>query len=296
MKTLKNIFISMRLEQWTKNIIIFAGLFFGKKLIDVQTIGVTTQVFAIFCIISSASYILNDVVDRKEDSHHPDKRNRPVARGDLGVGVAMAASCVLAAAGLIWAFALSPLLFWVVAVFLALHIAYDFFLKHAHIIDVFVIALSFIIRLYAGVILSPIRNEMSSWILLCTLLLSLFLALCKRRAEIALLMERSTDHRRSLGGYSIEFLNQLITIVGGCAIISYALYTLSPETIQRHHSDMLKYTIPFVMYGIFRYLYLVHMRKGGANPEKVILTDIPFIANMIAYCISVFFIVYRGHS
>lgn len=292
MRTIKNIFISMRPEQWTKNIIVFAGLFFAKKLADPYTILSSFQIFCIFCITSSASYIFNDIIDRKEDAHHPDKRKRPVARGGLGVPTAMAASVVLACGGISWAWMLSYRLFALVITFLALHVVYDLVLKHVSIVDVFAIALAFILRLLAGVSMSGIESMVSSWILLCTFLLALFLALCKRRAEMALLLEKSKHHRKSLEGYSLEFLDQLITIAAGCAILSYALYALSSETIAKHGTDKLCYTVPFVVYGIFRYLYLVNMKMGGANPEKLLLKDMPLFTDIVLYCLSVYFIVY----
>lgn len=293
MKTLRNIAVSMRPEQWTKNIIVFAGPFFAKKLGNPAILLSTCEIFCIFCIVSSASYILNDLIDRKEDAHHPDKCKRPIARGDLSMAAAICSSLILGGAGLLWAWALSYKLFAMVLTFLALHIAYDIVLKHISIVDVFAIALAFILRLLAGVSLSDITSPISSWILLCTFLLALFLALCKRRAEMALLMDRSKQHRKSLEGYSIEFLDQLITIVAGCSVLSYALYALSAETIAKHGTDKLIYTIPFVVYGMFRYLYLVHMKRGGSNPEKILLTDVPFLVNILSYCAVVYLLVYR---
>ncbi|MCX5677932.1 MAG: decaprenyl-phosphate phosphoribosyltransferase [Candidatus Omnitrophica bacterium] len=294
MKILKKIIISMRPEQWTKNIIVFAGLFFAKKLSDPATLFSTIEIFCIFCIVSSASYILNDIIDRKEDMHHPDKCKRPIAKGELNIGPAAGVSFALVSTGLFWAWMLSGKLFAIVVIFLVLHIAYDLALKHISIIDVFAISLAFILRLLAGVSVSGITSLISSWILLCTFLLALFLALCKRRAEMALLLERSKQHRKSLEGYSLEFLDQLITIVAGCSILSYALYALSAETVAKHGTDKLKYTIPFVAYGIFRYLYLVNMRRGGSNPEKILLKDIPFLVNILCYCAIVYLLVYRG--
>lgn len=291
--TVRSIVLSMRPEQWTKNVIVFAGLFFARKFTDPATVFSTCEIFAIFCVISSASYIVNDVIDRREDAHHPDKCRRPVAQGALGIPAALATSALLAAAGLVWAAALSWKLFILTASFLLLHAVYDVFLKHVTIIDVFAIALAFIIRLLAGVSLNEVGPLISSWILLCTFLLALFLALCKRRAEISLLQDKSKHHRKSLEGYSISFLDQLITIVAGCSILSYALYALSAETVAKHGTDKLKYTIPFVVYGIFRYLYLVHMKKGGSNPERILIRDVPFLLNMLAYFGTLYLLIYR---
>ncbi|MFH1190119.1 MAG: decaprenyl-phosphate phosphoribosyltransferase [Candidatus Omnitrophota bacterium] len=293
MKTLRNILASMRPEQWTKNLVIFAGLFFAKRMDDPVTVLSLAQIFLIFCLLSSASYIFNDIIDRKEDAHHPDKRRRPIPRGDLRPGIALSASFALACAGVVWAAFLSSGLLAIVIVFLALHIVYDLYLKHISIIDVFAIALAFILRLLAGVSMSGIESLISSWILLCTFLLALFLALCKRRSEMALLQDMSKHHRKSLEGYSVEFLDQLITIVAGCSILSYSLYALSAETIAKHGTDKLIFTIPFVAYGIFRYLYLVNLKKGGSNPERILLKDIPFLINIVGYVVAVYLIVYR---
>jgi 4-hydroxybenzoate polyprenyltransferase len=294
MKTIKNIIISMRAEQWTKNLIVFAGLFFGKSLDVFPRFVFVLQVFAIFCLVSSGSYILNDIIDRKDDAHHPGKSRRPIASGALGIPAAVMAMSALVFAGLLWAFSISPRLFTVVLAFLALHILYDFFLKHEAIVDVFAIALAFILRLLGGAVNSPVENMMSPWILLCTFLLALFLAMCKRRAEIAMLMEKSHYHRKSLADYSIEFLDQMITIAGGGTILCYSLYALSPETVVKHGTANLIYTIPFVAYGIFRYLYLVHIKKGGANPERLLLTDAPLIIDLFLYCVTVYLIIYRA--
>lgn len=292
MKILWNILIAMRPEQWTKNIIIFAGPLFAKKLSTFNDIFTSVQIFCIFCLVSSASYILNDILDRKEDAHHPDKCKRPIARGDLKVFTAGALSVVLTCIGLIWAMFVSWNLVILVSVFLLLHVIYDIWLKHITIVDVFAIAFAFLIRLIAGMAMYDI-GLLSSWILLCTFLLALFLALCKRRAEIVLLSDKAVSHRKSLEGYSMDFLTQLISILASCSIMSYALYVLLSETVARRGLVRLRITIPLVAYGIFRYLYLVHLKKGGANPEKVLLKDIPFLINMIAYALIVIMSIYH---
>jgi 4-hydroxybenzoate polyprenyltransferase len=283
----------MRPEQWTKNLIVFAGLFFGRKFSHPEFILVSLKIFAIFCTLSSASYLLNDILDRKEDRYHPDKSKRPIATGSLSINYAIITAGLLTLVGLLSAYKMSHELFLIAIVFLFLHVIYDLFLKHIAIIDVFAIAFAFILRLIAGVSVDGMTNLISSWILLCTFLLALFLAFCKRRAEIVLLLDNSRHHRRSLGGYSKEFLDQMITVVAGCAILSYSLYALSNETIVKHGTDKLKYTIPFVVYGMFRYLYLVNMKKGGANPEKILLKDVPFLLCVISYCLFVYLIIYR---
>ena len=291
MRLLKNVIISMRPEQWTKNLIVFAALFFGRSLTSIDVIAQTTCIFIIFCAVSSGSYMINDVVDRNEDRHHPEKSKRPIPAGKISIPFAILVSLILIFGGLYASWVISIRLFAVTFIFITLHIAYDFFLKHISILDVFSIAFAFIIRLFAGVTLCSI--PVSSWILLCTFLLALFLALCKRRAEMAMLMDGSKRHRKSLEGYSVQFLDQLISIVGGCTIISYSLYSLSPETVANHGTDKLIYTIPFVVYGLFRYLYLVQMKQGGTNPEKLLLRDVPLLVSIILYLLVMYAVVYK---
>ncbi len=293
MKAIKNVVISMRPEQWTKNVIVFAGLFFGMKLNGVANIITITEIFFIFCIVSSGSYMINDVIDRKEDCYHPDKSKRPIASGSLSSRLALIVAFALIAIGIIGAMFISSRLLVLLVLFLTLHFSYDIFLKHISIVDVMVIALAFIIRLLSGVVMAPIDNSVSLWILLCTFLLALFLALCKRRAEVALLLEASSRHRKSLRGYSAQFLDQLITIAGGATILSYSLYALSPETILKHGTDKLIFTIPFVIYGIFRYLYLVSIKKGGSNPEKLLIKDTPLLVSILLYCVTAYLVLYN---
>ncbi|MDP3788884.1 MAG: UbiA family prenyltransferase, partial [Candidatus Omnitrophota bacterium] len=223
---------------------------------------------------------------------HPEKSRRPIAAGRLKSRPAIIASALLMLAGLSMAWSIYFKLFLLVAGFILLHILYDVSLKHIVVVDVFVIAFSFIIRLFSGVVMSPIENKLSSWILFCTFLLALFLALCKRRAEMAMLQDVSKHHRRSLADYSVQFLDQMIAIIGGCAILSYSIYALSADTIAKRGTDKLVYTIPFVVYGIFRYLYLVNIRRGGTNPEKLLLRDIPLLTDIILYCIIVYLVLY----
>jgi 4-hydroxybenzoate polyprenyltransferase len=289
---LKNIIISMRPAQWTKNLLVFAGPFFGRGLSGLPAFVFISEVFAVFCLVSSGSYIINDVIDREKDKFHPDKKKRPIASGKLSVRSAFFASLVLILTGIIWAGCLSMDFFLLIMFFILLHILYDIFLKHIPIIDVMVIACAFILRLFGGVIARPIGISLSSWILLCTFLLALFLALCKRRAEVAVLSDDSGRHRKSIADYNIDFLNQLITITGSCAILSYSIYALSPDTIAKRGTDKLVYTIPFVVYGIFRYLYLVHIKSGGSNPENLLLKDMPLLIDIILYGLIVYLVIY----
>lgn len=293
MKTAKFIILSLRPEQWSKNFIIFAGILFAGAINNPYIVLKTLYVFIIFCLLSGASYIVNDIIDIKRDQHIEGKRKRPIAKGDLHVKTAIAVSAALFIIGAIWSSTFSAKLFSIVIAFIALHLIYDFFLKHVVILDVFSISLSFLLRLFAGLsVLSLKETEFSSWILLCTIFLSLLLALCKRRSELMLLAENSKFHRKSLEDYGEKYLDQLISIVAGANILSYSLYTLSPDTIERHRTANLTLTIPFVIFGIFRYLYLVYMKEAGLRPEKVLLRDAPFLINLILYTVIVYVIVY----
>ena len=294
MKLIKNIILSLRPVQWSKNLIIFAGIFFAGGIYKAETMLKTVYVFIIFCLLSGALYIINDIIDSKRDIHMEAKKKRPIAKGELNSGIALFVSLVLIAISIVWSFTLSQSTFIFVLIFFALHILYDFVLKHVAIVDIFSIALSFLIRLFAGMSILAVNPIMlSSWILLCTIFLSLLLALCKRRSELILLADNSKLHRRSLEGYNEKYLDQLITIMAGASILGYSLYTLSPETVANHGNANMQFTIPFVIFGIFRYLYLVYLKGEGLQPEKLLIKDIPFLLNMILYVACVFFIIYK---
>jgi len=293
MKTFRNIILSLRVEQWSKNLIIFAGIFFAGSISQAGTILKTFYVFIIFCFLSGSLYIINDVIDAKVDIHIKEKKKRPVARGELSVPVALIVSFILISLALFWSFSISKSTFAVVVIFVALHLLYDFFLKHVAIVDIFSIASSFLLRLFAGIsVLAIAPGTLSSWILLCTVFLSLLLALCKRRSELILLAENSKLHRRSLEGYNEKYLDQLITIMAGASILGYSLYTLSPETIANRGGTNIQLTIPFVIFGIFRYLYLVYLKGKGLQPEKLLIRDTPFLVNILFYIGVSYYILY----
>ncbi|MFH1791607.1 MAG: decaprenyl-phosphate phosphoribosyltransferase [Candidatus Omnitrophota bacterium] len=293
MHTIKAIFISMRPEQWSKNLIVFAGVFFGMSILNAGIAAKAVQVFFIFCLLSGAAYIVNDIVDAERDRHIAEKKARPIAAGTLGVIPAMISAAAIFITCLVWSFMISFGVLTIVLAFMVLHFAYDVFLKHMVIIDVFSIAASFLLRLFAGLsIITFTAAGFSSWVLLCTVLLSLFLALCKRRSELLLLMDKSGLHRKSLEGYSEKYIDQLISITASATILSYALYTVSPETLAKHGTTRLTFTIPFVIYGMFRYLYLVYIKGKGLKPERLLIRDIPFLLNMVLYVACVFTILY----
>jgi 4-hydroxybenzoate polyprenyltransferase len=271
-----SLFLSIRPEQWTKNLIIFAGLMFGQRLLDPTSVAQACAAFAIFCALSGVVYLINDVADRHADRSHPVKRRRPIASGDLPVGVALGAAVVLAAGGLAAAFWLRPQFGVMATAYVGLLALYSGPLKHAVIIDVLTIAVGFVLRAAAGAI--AIGVAASHWLYIMTMLLALFLALAKRRHELVLLADRATGHRRILEEYSPYLLDQMIAVVSASTIVAYAFYTVSAETVAKFGTDRLGLTLPFPLYGIFRYLYLVHQKAGGGSPADMLLNDRPLLA------------------
>jgi 4-hydroxybenzoate polyprenyltransferase len=271
-----SLFLSLRPEQWTKNLIIFAGLMFGQRLLDPTSVAQAVGAFAIFCALSGVVYLINDVADREADRSHPVKRRRPIASGALPVAGALGAAAALAAGALGGAFWLRPQFGLLATAYLGLLALYSGPLKHAVIIDVLTIAIGFVLRAAAGAV--AIGVAASHWLYIMTMLLALFLALAKRRHELVLLADRATGHRRILEEYSPYLLDQMIAVVSASTIVAYAFYTVSPETVAKFGTDLLGLTLPFPLYGIFRYLYLVHQREGGGSPADMLLTDRPLLA------------------
>jgi 4-hydroxybenzoate polyprenyltransferase len=268
--------LSLRPEQWTKNLFVFAGLIFGGRLLQWDAVLVATAAFAIFCVLSGAVYLLNDIADRDADRRHPLKESRPIASGQLAVGAALPVAGVLAAGGVAAAFLIRPAFGAAAAAYLLLLLAYSLALKHVVIIDVLTIAAGFVLRAVAGAL--AVAVPIGTWLLVCTTLLALFLALSKRRHELLLLGDAATDHRRILEEYSPYLLDQMIAVVTASTLIAYTVYATSAETAERLGTTRLGVTIPFVLYGIFRYLYLVHQKRGGGSPAALLLTDGPLLA------------------
>lgn len=263
---------SLRPEQWSKNSVVFAGLLFGGRLTqgtEYITAAITT--FVVFCGLSGTVYILNDIADRAADAGHPLKRRRPIAAGDIAPGPAMAGAGVLAAACLAGAFAVSASLGGVSLAYLGLFSVYSFRLKHLVILDVLTIAVGFVLRAVAGAV--AVRVFISPWLLICVTLLALFISLAKRRHELTLLGGGAGGHRPSLDGYSPYLLDQMISVVTAATLISYIVYTTSSDTATRVGSGALSLTIPFVLYGLLRYLYLVHQEEKGGSPTTMLVTD-----------------------
>jgi 4-hydroxybenzoate polyprenyltransferase len=244
-----------------------------------------------FCALASAGYLLNDLVDRERDRRHPTKRLRPIAAGTISPAVALGTAAALALAGLATCAALGAGIAAAGAGYLALQVLYSRALKHVPILDVFTIAAGFVLRVVAGA--EAVSVPISHWLYLCTLLLALFLAIAKRRAEMVLLDEAAAGHRGSLAAYNLPLLDQLSTIVSACAVLAYALYTVAPETVAKFGGDRLKFTVPFVLFGIFRYLLLVHHRGDGGQPERVLLRDRVLQVDLALWLAVVVWAIYR---
>jgi 4-hydroxybenzoate polyprenyltransferase len=291
---------AMRPQQWAKNMFVLAALVFARgeqgDLFggDRWDIYRTLFAFAAFCLGSSAIYLVNDVLDVESDRKHPTKRLRPIAAGELGVAPALAASaaCVAAAVALgVLAGGQSVPVVWIVSGYMALNLAYSLRLKHVVILDAFCIAAGFLLRVAAGG--QAANAVISHWLMLCTLFLALFLALCKRRAETDLLGDDRGEHRAILLEYNTEFLDQMITVLAACTIVTYTMYTVSEETVKKFGTGHLIWTVPFVVFGLARYMLLVHTQKGGGNPTRVLLAgDALFLVNTLGWMATVALIVF----
>ena len=289
--TVKHALLSMRPKQWIKNLIVFAALLFSKNLFNLSKDIDAFIGFIIFCLITGCAYMINDLVDLEQDRLHPFKSQRPLASGSLNKTTAIKIIVTVCFLCFPLAFYMNSLFGIIILVYLLLNIGYSIYLKHVVIIDVITIAAGFVLRVLGGATIISVTA--SQWLVLCTILLSLFLGFSKRRHELVLLEGNSSTHRSVLSYYSTYFLDQMIAVVTASTLICYALYTMSKDTIENLGTSNLMYTMPFVLYGIFRYLYLVHQKEEGGNPTEVIFTDKPMIINVILWVItSVMFIYY----
>jgi len=280
---------SMRPKQWTKNVFVWAALVFDRKLFQTQYLLPTLAGFAIFCLLSSAVYLINDLVDIERDRQHPVKRNRPLASGQLRKSTAVVAAALIIVLSIPAAFALNVQFGVISLAYLLLMIAYSFYLKNHVIVDVMTIAAGFVLRVAGGVVLVDVER-FSPWLYICMTLLALFLGFSKRRHELALLAEDANNHRAILDEYSLRFLDEMINVVASSTVIAYSLYTFFAPNVPANHTMML--TIPFVLYGIFRYLYLIHIKQQGGSPEELLLKDKPFFLNVVLFGIAVIVIMY----
>jgi 4-hydroxybenzoate polyprenyltransferase len=273
---------ALRVYQWSKNLLVFAALLFAQEFFHTDKLLTSLLAFIAFCMAASATYLFNDLQDVEND--------RPIASGALPVPMAWITLLLLyagaAAVGLYVGLGFSLTL----AAYLILTLSYTLFLKHLIILDVMVVALGFVLRAMAGAI--AIQVEFSNWLVVCTLFLALFLGLSKRRHEITLLETGASSHRKVLEDYSVHYLDQLILIVAGGAIITYTIYTCSPDVVEKFHTDKLYLTLPFVVYGVFRYLHLIHHKTGGGDPSRTLVTDVPLLVTVFLWGISCVVIIY----
>ena len=289
---LKALVSAVRPKQWIKNLIIFGPLIFSLNLMDPARVLLTLRAIVTFCAISGAVYLLNDVIDRDRDRQHPIKRLRPVAAGDLSIASALVAMAVIALAATISAWTLGPRFLVLILAYVLNNILYSLKLKHVVLLDVGSIALGFVLRVLAGA--AAIQVEASPWLIMCTILLASFLGFSKRRHELILLADNEEIHREVLEDYSRRLLDQLILISASTTLMSYALYTVSDKVIDYFGTTNLIYSVPFVIYGLFRYLYLVHMRNSGGSPTETLLTDPPLLISIALWLAACALIVYGG--
>ena len=282
---------TMRPRQWTKNGFVFAALIFAHRLGDGESVLRSVAAFALFCALSGVVYLINDVLDRESDRQHPHKARRPIASGALAVPAAIAAAALLAAGAVGASVALGGRFAAVAIAYLTLLSLYSGFLKHIVIIDVLTVAIGFVLRAVAGAL--AVKVEISHWLLVCTIFLALFIALAKRRHELVLLAGGAISHRRILGEYSPYLLDQMISVVTASTLVAYVFYTISPETEQKFGTQWLGLTIPFPLYGIFRYLYLVHQREGGGSPAELLITDVPLLLCVALWGLAVVLLIYK---
>lgn len=272
---------SLRPKHWIKNLVVFAGIIFSRNLSNWSMEWKTCVTFFAFCAVVSAGYLINDILDRESDRHHPVKKNRPIASGHLGVGAAITAVVLLVLPTLTGSYFADPLLPLFLLAYMTIQLSYSLYLKNIVIVDVMFISAGFVIRAVAGA--AVIHVPISAWLVVCTMLLALFLGLAKRRAELVLLEDEAANHRSNLEQYSIELVDQMISVTASATLVSYALYTFT--AFEQSHYMML--TIPFVLFGIFRYLSLVHTHLRGGSPEQVMLTDKPILIDVILWVITV---------
>jgi 4-hydroxybenzoate polyprenyltransferase len=279
---------AMRPRQWPKNAFVFFALVFGRKLLEWDLLGRTLIAFVLFCLISGAVYLINDLVDMEKDRQHPHKRHRPLASGELSPATARMAAVAIVAGGLPLGLLIDVPFGLVLSGYFLLQLVYSFVLKNLVIIDVLTVAAGFVLRAVAGAVIIGVM--ISPWLYICTTLLALFISFGRRRHELVLLEGDASNHRAILDEYSPHLLDHLITITAATTIIAYSLYTFSAPNLPENHAMML--TIPFALYAIFRYLYLIHIRNEGGSPEEMILNDRPFLINLALWSLAVVAILY----
>ncbi|MCD6327117.1 decaprenyl-phosphate phosphoribosyltransferase [bacterium] len=281
---------TMRPKQWTKNVLLFGGLVFSKHLLNGELLLRSLLGFCVFCILSGLVYVINDITDIDKDKNHPKKKYRPIASGAVSPGLALAFSCVLSVLALALAAHLSLRFAIISAVYPAVMVLYSYVLKHVVILDIMTISAGFVIRALAGAIV--VNVDFSGWLIACTIFLSLFLAIAKRRHELISLGDGAEAHRFILKEYTAQLLDQMISIMTASTILAYTLYTMSPEITEKFGTEYLYLTVPFVLYGMLRYLYLVYRKEKGGSPAQILLEDIPLIVDILLWGGLVFLLVY----
>ncbi len=289
---LQAVWLSLRPHQWTKNLVVFAAPALSKHLFERGPLEKSVLGFVIFCALSGTVYLLNDVADLERDRLHPLKRLRPIASGALAPRTAVTIAIGLALGSLAASMLLGGWFAVCAVAYLALNVAYSFRLKEIVILDVLSVSIGFVLRAWAGG--EAIGVLVSDWLLVCTLLLALFLALAKRRHELVSLTTSATGHRKILAEYSPYLLDQMISVVTASCLTAYAFYTMAPDTVQKYRTERLAWTIPFVLYGIFRYLYLVHQKEKGGSPTDILVTDRPLLLNVFLWALALLWIVYTS--
>jgi len=289
LRNLSGLLRTLRPKQWTKNVFIFAALLFDQKLANWPLLLNTIAAFFLFCLVAGTVYVINDLADLEKDKQHPKKCKRPLPSGQLAPRFAIAGVVVILAVSLPLSYLLHPAFAALVLGYFLLNVAYSFWLKHMVIIDVMVVASGFVLRVVAGVVMAQ-AERFSPWLYVCTIFLALFLSIGRRRHEMLLLADGANSHRRILDEYSIPFLDQMTIVVMTGALISYTLYTATAPNLPCNHGMLL--TIPFVIYGLFRYLYLVQIRGEGGAPEDLLFTDRPFLADVLLWGVAVILVMY----
>ncbi len=292
--TLGSLLRQIRIRQWTKNLVLFAGVIFSNHFLEVPELLRASLGFLSFSCFASAVYVLNDIQDREKDRVHPKKRFRPIAAGEIGVPTAWVIMFLLLATGATIGYRLGTSFLILEVSYFVLNVAYSLRLKHVVILDVMIIAMGFVLRAVAGVELLTAKEEISPWLMICALFLALFLAVCKRRQERVLLADSAEAHRATLHEYPPELIDQMLPVVTAATVISYAIYTVSPATIANFGTGALVYTIPFVVFGVFRYLYLVYRKQRGGSPSEILLTDGPTLVNVVLWVGTVILILTTG--
>lgn len=294
MKIIKNLIIAMRPKQWTKNLLLFAGIIFSGNLSRDILLLKSISGFIIFCLLSGSVYLINDIHDMESDKNHPRKKKRPIASGALPVPAAITATIIFTLISFVASFFINVYFGICAIIYFVMIFSYSVFLKHVVIIDIMLLALGFVIRAIAGIQAIRVPDmeiKMTPWFIICTMFLALFIGICKRRHEIVLLNDDASSHRPVLDEYSTAFLDQMVAVTTSATVISYALWTSLSE-ISGKHQNWLVYTLPFVIYGIFRYLYITYKREEGGAPEETLLKDKLLLGNIFLWLISVILILY----